>query len=332
MALRVENLPLPLDRSLYQEAIDTYLGLSHRYIEALYTFGNVRYPGLSDLDLLVVPKDSYLAPLRLSLRDLLPRRFDPILEHDVFVVPLSQLEACRYRLAPPFSLVYGRDVLAGITGDTSVATRVCDALEASNTMLGYVAQLRQAGVLNARSCTRVFNSQRYKARLLTDLGLMQEDGYGGAIDALRTRFMTDPSPQCVLAMHGLFEHSVAACARALEASLGIDVGSFHQVAGVSYGHVPVGLEGFEIKHAQRRAGVITAYRQELVSRNYWYGFWFLPRMFPAAAARAPWHRTVYRVLRSGTRRWRQLRAPSDPGPLPVPAAPGMPGRSLAQPG
>ena len=329
MELRVENLPLRLDRSLYQEAIDIYLERSHRYIEALYVFGNIRYPGLSDLDLLVVPKDSYLAPLHLSLRDLLPRRFEPILEHDVFVVPLSQLEACRYRLAPPFSLVYGRDVLAGITVDTSIATRVCDALEASNTMLGYVEQLRRTGVLNARSCTRVFNSQRYKARLLTDLGLMQEDGYGAAIDALRTRFMADPSPQCVLEMHGSFERSVAACARALESSLGIDVGSFNRVAGVSYGQVPVRLEGFEITHAQRRAGVITAYRQELVSRNYWYGFWFLQRMFPAAAARAPWHRSLFRVLRSGGRRWRQLRGPNDPRALAVPSAPAQ---SVPQPG
>jgi hypothetical protein len=329
MDLRVENLPLPLDRSLYQEAIDTYLELAHRHIDALYVFGNVRYPGLSDLDLLVVPKGSYLAPLHLSLRDLLPRRFDPILEHDVFVVPLSQLAACRYRLSPPFSLVYGRDVLAGIAVDTSVATRVCDALEATNNMLGYVEQLRRLGVLNARSCTRVFNSQRYKARLLIHLGLMKDDGYGAAIDALRARFMTDPSPECVLEMHGLFERSVTTCARALESSLGLDVASFERVAGISYGQVPVPFEGFEIADARRRAGVITAYRQELVSRNYWYGFWFFPQMFPAAAARAPWHRTVFRALRSGSRRWRRLRGPTGPPAL---LGPGTPAQSLPQPG
>ena len=321
MDLRVESLPLPLDRSLYQEAIDTYVERSHRYIDALYVFGNVRHPGLSDLDLLVVPKDSYLAPLHLSLRDLLPRRFDPILEHDVFVVPLSQLAACRYRLSPPFSLVYGRDVLAGITVDTSVATRVCDALEATNNMLGYVEQVRRVGVLNARSCTRVFNSQRYKARLLIDLGLMEEDGYGTTIDALRTRFMADPSPEHVLEMHRVFERSVAICARALESSLGLDVASFDRVAAISHGQVWVPLEGFEIADARRRAGVITGYRQELVSRNYWYGFWFFPRMFPTAAARAPWHRIVFRVVRSGSRRWRRFRGLTGPRPLPMPSAP-----------
>ena len=65
MDLRVEQLPLPVDRSLYQEAIDTYLELSHKHIAALYVFGNIRYPGLSDLDLLVVPTGSYVAPLGL---------------------------------------------------------------------------------------------------------------------------------------------------------------------------------------------------------------------------------------------------------------------------
>ena len=320
MDLRVENLPLRLDRSLYHEAIDTYLERSHRYIEALYVFGNIRYPGLSDLDLLVVPKDSYLAPLHLSLRDLLPRRFDPILEHDVFVVPLSHLGACRYRLSSPLSLVHGRDVLAGMTPETSVAAKLCNALEEANTMLGYVEQLKRAGVLNARSCTRVFNSQRYKIRRLVDLGVMEEDGYGEAIDTLRTRFMSDPSPEHVVKMHCVFERSVAICARALESSLGLDVASFDRVAGISHGQVPVPFGGFEITDAQRRAGVITGYRQELVSRNYWYGFWFLNRMFPAANAKPPWHRAAFRFLRSGSRRWRRLRTSARPGSAHKPPA------------
>jgi hypothetical protein len=329
MDLHVENLPLPLDRCLYQEAVDTYLEHAHRHLEAVYLFGNIGFPGLSDLDLLVVPKDSYLAPLHLSLRDRLPRRFDPILEHDVFVVPLSQLGACRYRLTPPFTLVYGRDVLAGMTADTSVTTRVCDALEATNNMLGYVAQLRRIGVLNAQSCTRVFNSQRYKIRRLVDLGVMEEDGYGEAIDTLRARYMAEPSAGCVLDMCRLFERSVAACARALGASLSLDVASFDRVASVSYGQVPVPFEGFEIGDARRRAGVIAGYRQELVSRNYWYGFWFFPRMFPAAAARAPWHRIVFRLLRSGSRPWRRSWGRTGPRGS---SAPGAATLSLPQPG
>jgi hypothetical protein len=210
MELRVENLPVPLDRSLYQEAIDTYLDLSHRYIEALYTFGNVRYPGLSDLDLLVVPNDSYVAPLHLHLRDRLPSRFDPILEHDVFVVPESQLGACRYRLCGPMALVYGRDVLAGMTAERSVAASLCNVLEQAHTMVGYTDQLRRSGVINARSCIRVFNSQRYKVQRVADLGLIEDEGYGAAIDALRASFLKNPSSECALEMHRAFERSVAA--------------------------------------------------------------------------------------------------------------------------
>jgi hypothetical protein len=312
MDLRVEQLPLPVDRSLYQEAIDTYLELSHKYIAALYVFGNIHYPGLSDLDLLVVPTNSYVAPLGLHLVDRLPRRFYPIIEHEVFIVPESHLRAYSYRWSPTLSLAYGRDVLAGITRETSVAARVTQVLEDTNNMLGYLAQLERAGVLKARSCMRVFNSQRYKAGRLIDLGLTRDDGYGATIDALRDRFMITPDAACVLEMFRVFRESVTAGARALESSLGLDVRPFGPIASVVHGQVPVPFLGFELEDAKCRARLITSYRQELVRRNYWYGFWFLPRLFPAAAATPPWHRGVFRTLRSGSRRWRRLRSSLGP--------------------
>lgn len=311
MDLRVEQLPLPVDRSLYQEAIDTYLELSHKYVAALYLFGNIRYPGLSDLDLLVVPTNSYVAPLGLHLMDRLPRRFYPIIEHEVFVVPESHLRAYSYRWSP-LSLVHGREVLAGMTGETAIAARVTQVLEDTNNMLGYLAQLERAGVLKARSCMRVFNSQRYNAGRLIDLGLMRDDGYGATIDALRDRFMVAPDAACVLEMFGAFRESVTACARAVESSLGLDPRAFEPVASIAHGREPVRFPGFELEDAKRRARLIMSYRQELVRRNYWYGFWFLPRLFPAAAATAPWHRGVFRTLRSGSRRWRRLRSSLGP--------------------
>jgi hypothetical protein len=309
MDLRVEDLPLLVDWSLYQEATDTYVELSHKYIEALYVFGNVRHPGLSDLDILVVPKDTFLAPLQLHLRERLPRRFDPIIEHEVFVVPRSHLSACGYRLSSKFTLAYGRDVLAGVAEEASVTTRTCEALEAINNMLGYLAQLKRTGVLKAQSCLRVFNSQRYNARRLTDLGIMADDGYGARIDGLRARFMTAPDPECVLEMFRAFEQSVTACARALNSAFNLDVHSFARIAAVSRGQATVAFNGFQIHEAKRRASTIIAYRQELARRNYWYGFWFLPQFFPAATENARWQRTVFRGLRSGSRRWRRLRSP-----------------------
>jgi hypothetical protein len=313
MDLRVEDLPLLVDRSLYQEAIDTYLELSHKYIETLYVFGTIDYPGLSDLDFLVVPKDTYLAPLRLHLSGRLPRRFDPIIEHEVFVVPTPHLQAFRYMGymgymgASAFRLAYGPDVLAGIAGESSVETRLCETLELVHNKLVFLANLRRTGVLNARSCIRLFKSHRYNVRRLAELGLMEENGYGNAIDALRTQFVAAPSAEPVVEMYHVFEEAVGASARTLHSFLAVDPLSVPQVAAVSQGRVTVPFQGYRVHDARERAEVLTTYLQELVRRNYWYGFPFPSRLFPPPVANSPFERALYRYLRSGSRRWRRLR-------------------------
>lgn len=316
MELRVENLPLPADRSLYQEATEAYLELSHKHIEALYVFGTIAYPGLSDLDFLVVPKDTYLAPLHLHLRDRLPQRFDRIIEHEVFVVPESHLRACRYIRPGPdgFRLVYGPDVLGSVAAETSLSTSLCETLEFVHNKLVFLANLRRTGVLNARSCIRVFNSHRYNVQRLAALGLVEENGYGTTFDALRTRLITAPAADLVVQMYRAFESSVTASARALHSHFDLDPLSVGQVAAVSQGRVIVPFEGFQVHDARERAELLTAYLQELVRRNYWYGFPFLSRLFPTPAANSLFERVLCRSLRSGWRRWRRL-------PFSRPAAP-----------
>jgi hypothetical protein len=127
--------------------------------------------------------------------------------------------------------------------------------------------------------------------------------------------MVAPDAPCVLDMFAAFRESVAACARTVESVLGLDARAFGPVASIVHGEVPVPFPGFELEDTRRRARVIESYRQELVRRNFWYGFWFSPRLFPAAAATPPWHRGVFRAVRSGSRRWRRLRsslAPPEP--------------------
>ena len=332
MDLRVENLPLPVERSLYQEAIDTYLELSHRRIEALYAFGTTHYPGLSDLDLLVVPTDGYLDPLNLHLRGRLPARFDAIIEHEVFVVPQSQLQACRYVEPGPegFRLVYGADVLSAITRETSLTTGLCETVEFVHNKLVFLSNLRRKGVLDARSCIRVFNSHRYTVRRLVGLGLMEEDGYAAAADALRTQLAAAATADLVRQMYRLFETAVTASARALQSHLDLDPSSVGQVAAVSQGRATLPFAGFRVRDASERGEVLAAYLQELVRRNYWYGFPFLTRLFPPPRRNSPLERGLYRAFRSGARRARRLRSAQSPSPATVPAvsgnrAPGLQG-------
>ena len=330
MDLCVENLPVPVDRSLYQEAIDTYLELSQRHIEALYVFGTTHYPGLSDLDILVVPRNGYLAPLNLHLRGRLPPGFDPIIEHEVFVVPQSHLRACRYVEPGPegFHLVYGSDVLGDITRETTLSTGLCEAVEFVHNKLVFLSNLRRVGVLDARSCIRVFNSHRYTMRRLGDLGLMEEDGYGAAVDALRTQLAVAATADLVKEMYRLFETSVAASARALQSRLDLDPSSVGQVAAVSQGRVTLPFAGFRVRDAKERGEVLAAYLQELVRRNYWYGFPFLTRLFPPPRRNSALEQALYRTFRSGARRARRLRPARPPAPAGAPAVSGGPAPGL----
>ncbi len=322
MDLRVENLPVPVHPSLYQEAIDTYLELSHRHIEALYVFGTTHYPGLSDLDMLVVPRNGYLAPLHLHLRGRLPRRFDGIIEHEVFVVPRSQLRACRYMRWADLRLAYGPDVLGSLVGSGSATTSLSETLEFVHNKLVFLANLRRSGVLNAASCIRLFNSQRYNVRRLAELGLMEENGYGAAIDGLRARLMEAPDPRLVVEMYRVFDKSVTSCARLLQSQLDLDPNSIGQVAAVSQGRVTLPFDGYRIGDARERAEILTSYLQDLVRRNYWYGFPFLTRLFPPPRRNSALEQALFRAFRSGARRARRLRSAQPPLPGSPPAASG----------
>ena len=319
MALRVENLPSPVDPSLYQEAVDTYLELSHRHIQALYVFGTTHYPGLSDLDILVVPRNGYLDPLNLHLRGRLPPRFDAIIEHEVFILPQSQLRACRYLGWAGLRLAHGPDMLASLGTEVSHTAGLCETLEFVHNKLVFLANLRRTGVLNAASCIRLFNSQRYNVRRLARLGLMEDNGYGAAIDALRTQVLTTPSADLVVEMYRTFEKAMTDCAQALRSRLDVDLGSVGQVAAVAQGRVAVPFEGYRIDDARERAEALASYLQELVRQNYWYGFPFLTRLFPAPVRNSALEQMLYRSLRSGAHRARRLRPARESGPAPLPA-------------
>jgi hypothetical protein len=306
MGLRVEQLPRVLDRSLYREAIDRYLERSYEYIEALYTFGSVRHPGLSDLDLLVVPKHRYLAPVHVRLAHRLEPRFDPIIEHDVFVLPDTHLQVAAFRNPRKFSLVYGPDVLQAVESDDSITTRLLGVIEGIHNRSVFLNQLRAAGVLQAQSCMRVFFGHQYTLQTGAELGLFEKNGYGEKMEDLRAQFLATRSEQCVLDVYHAFEASVTSSAHALKERLGLDVHSVAQVAATVQGRVALAFEGFEVERARKRAAIMSAYSQELARRNFWYGHMFVTRLLPPLAPSSALDRLVFRGVRSALRRGRRV--------------------------
>ena len=300
---RITNLPQILDRSIYQEAVDLYLQESAEYLEALYGFGNQRYPGLSDLDLLVIPKDRYFAPLHLHILGRLPQRFSCILEHEVFVVPESFTVVCRYTHANNVRLLHGRDVLAGITDDIPVAAHVCHELERLYNAHIYARRLRDEQVVDARSSMRVFNAFRFSLQRLEDLRFGEEGGYGAEIDRLRNQYMDSRAEACVAAMYRLFDDAVRYAVRSASESTGIDVTSSAEIRALSYGERSLSLQGFNPQDALTRSKVARAYRKELDRRHFWYGTLFLKAFFPSHSEQP----ILFRALIKGTRIARRLR-------------------------
>jgi hypothetical protein len=291
---RVENLPRLLDRSLYAEAMEMYLDLSFRYIDSLYTFGSIRYPGLSDIDLLVVPKENYLAPLKLSLLDRLPSRFDCILEHNVYVVPQSHFAAFAVAHPHNLDLLYGKQSLDQIAKDSSIAGRLCMALEHLCNAIMAVEEIESQQVINATSRIRVFSAFRYAIRRLSELEIGDEDGYGTDIDELILKFINTPSEQHVLSMFHRYKAAVRCRVGAVATRLGIDVRVPEQILALPRGAKPL-ISGFRTEDAERRYQTIAAYHAGLAERNFYYGSMFLSTFHPRAPLKSFW----FRVLRKG---------------------------------
>jgi hypothetical protein len=299
---RITNLPEIVDRRLYQEAVDLYLQDSADYLEALYGFGNQRYPGLSDLDLLVVPRNGYFAPLRLHILGRLPQRFNCILEHEVFVVPESFTVVCSYTHASNLRLLHGRDVLAGTGNEIPPAARVCHELERLYNAQIYAKRLRHEQVIDARSSMRVFNSFRFSLKRLEELRFAEEGGYGAEIDRLRSRYMEDRAESWVAQMYRLFDDAVRYAVRSVSESIDVDVTSTSDIKALSYGERSLPLNGFEPEDARKRARVARAYRQDLDRRHFWYGTLFLNAFFPPHAKQS----LLFRTFMKGARIARRL--------------------------
>ena len=84
-----------ISREHYQNAIDWFLERT-RGIEGvlgLYDLGSIRYPGLSDIDMLVVLYDGFLEfdRLRILLYESIPGRFKDVFLHDPYLIRASDV-------------------------------------------------------------------------------------------------------------------------------------------------------------------------------------------------------------------------------------------------
>mgnify|MGYP001495216424 CR=1 FL=1 len=206
------NFPAPVDRSDYDDAVSLYVRAVAERSSAIYAVGNVNFPGLSDIDLIVVVGEAawdnnhYFSPY---VR--LPKPLASLFHHEPRFLPETCLDAisfssCVHGSAAPAiaaaheefgslrRLVHGRDVLGARAVDVrSEPWRRCRLLETSFIFDRDRADLERERTVDVVKLMSRATRLRYPMRHLHDLLRMPRDlEFERRIDDSRRRLL-DPA-------------------------------------------------------------------------------------------------------------------------------------------
>jgi len=185
---------------------------------AVYQVGNVRYPGLSDLDLLIVVSDSRADNQQFfSVYNSLPKRFQQLFLHEPFVVPYDCLDCMQFTSHTSMRLLGGRDLASGLLPDTSKGEQWCRLLEGLCTYHSYFAHVAKTATIRVRHMTAVASSMRFTlAQFDAIQGSELAAQYSRQLDTFRSAFLADYQSQTLASQ--VFEYFFEAF-QALEQTL-----------------------------------------------------------------------------------------------------------------
>lgn len=198
------NFPEQIDRSVYEDAIAQYVSLVGDRAGAIYQVGNVNYPGLSDIDLVVVvnrpswDNNQFFSPfLRLAAA------YRPLFHHEPRFIPVTCMDALEFGSCVHASstrstvepdtfgsrrrLIFGTDLLGERAVDvTSLAWQHCRVLETA-----FLFHRAFAGIMSGQNIDVVklmsrATALRYPMRHLHDLlGLSRDVDFERRVDEAR---------------------------------------------------------------------------------------------------------------------------------------------------
>jgi hypothetical protein len=288
--MNVVELPQPAPRELYDDAIARYAKMVRGRALAVYRVGNVRYPGLSDIDLLVVIDRKALdGRYYFSALQRLPRRFLPLFLHEPFVVPASCIEAMRHTTHYAPELLCGRDVLREVRPNDDDAERWCRMLESYCSYSMFAERVRTKETLRGKFTIAVASAFRY---LLADAEKLFADvdarGYATELDALRAGFFESDSP-AALVRHAweCFVQRFQGCDAMLRERLGTRarMETIERARALLRGEAA--CEYFSRAYAMQRARTIERYYNELRALGMPYGGLFFIAAHPEALRAIP---------------------------------------------
>jgi hypothetical protein len=262
--VNVYDLPRLASRDAYESAVASYVAAVAPRASAVYQVGNLTYPGLSDIDLLVVPDRPradnqyyYSASARV------PRPYEPFFLHEPFVVPQTVADVMRYTTHAHRRLLAGTDVLSAQVPTDDPDAAWCRVLESYCAYASYAARTRAGRTLNGRWCIAIASAMRF---FLIDFDRIfstsYSQSYARSIDAIRATAFEGDVRDAILCAWEQFIATFDVAERNLAHHLGVDEAS---LCAAARGLLSGG----------RRRDAIARYHDELERFGFPYGHVFL---------------------------------------------------------
>ena len=187
--------PRPIQAEDYDEAMALYAERIATRAMAVYRVGSVDFPGLSDLDLLVVVRDRHRDNGQFySVFDRLPKRLHHVFRHQPTVLPESALDAISHTSHKRRFLIAGDDVLKGWQPLETSEENWCKVLESVCNQVAYIRRCQGETRTSALRAVAMSSSLRFPLRWLdAERATDESRRYESAIDERRNAFFTDPA-------------------------------------------------------------------------------------------------------------------------------------------
>jgi hypothetical protein len=225
-AVQYTNLPRPLPVSLYERAVDTYVRRVRARALAIYRVGAFRVPGLSDVDLLVVPRTArFDNGLYFAIHHVLPESLRAPFRSDPSILPEGLLEALRYTTHENRRLLHGEDLAAEIACDDAPEQRWSMLFERLCQFDRVGREAEAAGSVDLAGLIAKTKSIGYSLVDVDRLtGSTRAPSFVADVDALRAGFFEIPAQHAGPRVHALFRRGLEATVSSLEKHLPLEPG------------------------------------------------------------------------------------------------------------
>jgi len=187
------DLPQKKSRDAYDEAIAIYRRYVGTRVVALFRVGNISFPGLSDLDLLIILSESCVDNNQFFAYERLPRRYHGLFLHQPFFVPSDMTAIIDYTTHSRRELVAGTDVLVDREPTQTLEARECRFLESFCHYRRYVDRVKERGFVSARMLIAVASAFRYSLADGPWPSSLQAERYAERVDEIRGAYFAQGS-------------------------------------------------------------------------------------------------------------------------------------------